>query len=45
MEWLKSKPESTVVYVSFGSISMFSMQQMEEIARGLLESEDLSCGS
>lgn len=38
MEWLKSKPESTVVYVSFGSISMFSMQQMEEIARGLLES-------
>ncbi|XP_059632098.1 UDP-glycosyltransferase 75C1-like [Cornus florida] len=38
VEWLNSKPKSSVVYVAFGSIVMFSKQQMEEIARGLLES-------
>ncbi|KAA8548348.1 hypothetical protein F0562_000032 [Nyssa sinensis] len=38
VEWLNSKPESSVVYVSFGSIAVLSNQQMEEIARGLLES-------
>ncbi|CAK9139698.1 unnamed protein product [Ilex paraguariensis] len=38
VEWLNSKPESSVVYVSFGSISVLSKQQMEEIAFGLLES-------
>uniref|UniRef100_A0A5B6YXW1 Glycosyltransferase n=1 Tax=Davidia involucrata TaxID=16924 RepID=A0A5B6YXW1_DAVIN len=38
VEWLNSKPESSVVYVSFGSIVVLSKQQMEEIARGLLES-------
>lgn len=38
VEWLNSKPQSSVVYVSFGSLGMVSKQQMEEIARGLLES-------
>ncbi|KAL5784274.1 hypothetical protein ACOSQ2_006666 [Xanthoceras sorbifolium] len=36
MEWLDSKPESSVIYVSFGSISVLSKPQMEEVARGLL---------
>ncbi|XP_059447402.1 UDP-glycosyltransferase 75C1-like [Corylus avellana] len=38
MEWLNSKPKSSVVYVSFGSLLVLSKQQMEEIARGLLDS-------
>ncbi|CAK9139701.1 unnamed protein product, partial [Ilex paraguariensis] len=38
VEWLNSKPKSSVVYVSFGSISVLSKQQMEELAFGLLES-------
>ncbi|XP_059632102.1 crocetin glucosyltransferase, chloroplastic-like [Cornus florida] len=38
VEWLNSKPISSVVYVSFGSIAVLSKQQMEAIARGLLES-------
>lgn len=37
MEWLESKTESSVVYVSFGSISVLSKRQMEEIAGALLE--------
>ncbi|KAF8391902.1 hypothetical protein HHK36_022242 [Tetracentron sinense] len=38
MEWLNSKPESSVVYVSFGSMSVLSKRQMEELTKGLLES-------
>ncbi|KAL3506507.1 hypothetical protein ACH5RR_031889 [Cinchona calisaya] len=38
MEWLKSKPACSVVYVAFGSLMTPSKNQMEEIARGLLES-------
>ncbi|OIW21963.1 hypothetical protein TanjilG_18161 [Lupinus angustifolius] len=38
IEWLDSKPESSVVYVSFGSFLMLSKIQLEEIARGLLDS-------
>ncbi|KAF8388472.1 hypothetical protein HHK36_027144 [Tetracentron sinense] len=38
MEWLNSKPESSVVYVSFGTMSVLSKPQMEEIGNGLLES-------
>ncbi|KAI8002464.1 hypothetical protein LOK49_LG08G02232 [Camellia lanceoleosa] len=40
IEWLSSKPKSSVVYVSFGSLLVLPMpkRQMEEIARGLLES-------
>ena len=37
LEWLNSKPKTTVVYVSFGSFSVLSKSQMEEIAKGLLE--------
>ncbi|XP_027344056.1 crocetin glucosyltransferase, chloroplastic-like [Abrus precatorius] len=40
VEWLNSKPEKSVVYVSFGSYFELSRMQMEEIARALLD-----CGS
>lgn len=33
--WLKDKPEGSVVYVSFGTMSSLSDKQMEEIALGL----------
>lgn len=38
VELLDSKPVSSVVYISFGSIIALSKQQMEEISNGLLES-------
>ncbi|KAE8022885.1 hypothetical protein FH972_008646 [Carpinus fangiana] len=38
IEWLNSKPKSSVIYVSFGSLAVLAKQQMEEIARGLLDS-------
>ncbi|KAF8388478.1 hypothetical protein HHK36_027150 [Tetracentron sinense] len=38
LEWLNSKPDSSVVYVSFGSMAVLSKPQMEEIGKGLLES-------
>ncbi|KAI4317399.1 hypothetical protein L6164_025268 [Bauhinia variegata] len=38
IEWLDSKPDSSVVYVSFGTIALLSKQQTEEIARALLDS-------
>ncbi|XP_008222735.1 PREDICTED: crocetin glucosyltransferase, chloroplastic-like [Prunus mume] len=38
IEWLNSMPEGSVVYVSFGSMSVLSKPQMEEIAKGLLDS-------
>ncbi|KVI08240.1 crocetin glucosyltransferase, chloroplastic-like [Cynara cardunculus var. scolymus] len=38
IHWLNTKATSSVVYVSFGTIATFSMDQMEEIAIGLLES-------
>jgi len=37
-EWLDSKDESSVVYVSFGTLAVLSKRQMEEIARALLDS-------
>jgi len=37
IEWLNSKPKSSVIYVSFGSLFVLAKQQMEEIARGLLD--------
>ncbi|KAL9162206.1 hypothetical protein ABFS82_07G074000 [Erythranthe guttata] len=37
--WLNSKPESSVVYVSFGSILKLPKAQMEKVAKGLLESD------
>ncbi|XP_059632101.1 UDP-glycosyltransferase 75C1-like [Cornus florida] len=38
VEWLDSKPESSVVYISFGSFSVLSKKQKEEMAHVLLES-------
>ncbi|KAL6293542.1 hypothetical protein ACE6H2_001684 [Prunus campanulata] len=37
IEWLNSKSEGFVIYVSFGSVSALSNDQMEEIAKGLLD--------
>nr|XP_043634731.1 UDP-glycosyltransferase 75C1-like [Erigeron canadensis] len=37
IQWLSTKEKSTVVYVSFGTIATFSLEQLEEIANGLLE--------
>ncbi|XP_047975762.1 UDP-glycosyltransferase 75C1-like [Salvia hispanica] len=38
IEWLNSKPQSSVVYVAFGSLLMLPKAQTEEIAAGLLHS-------
>ncbi|KAL6342488.1 hypothetical protein AAG906_011178 [Vitis piasezkii] len=38
IQWLNSNAESSVIYVSFGSLSVLPKQQSEEIARGLLDS-------
>uniref|UniRef100_A0A0D3F257 Glycosyltransferase n=1 Tax=Oryza barthii TaxID=65489 RepID=A0A0D3F257_9ORYZ len=35
MEWLDAKPAGSVVYVSFGSMSVVSRRQKEELRRGL----------
>ena len=35
MEWLDSKPAKSVVYVSFGSLTVLKEQQMREILKGL----------
>ncbi|KAL6342443.1 hypothetical protein AAG906_011133 [Vitis piasezkii] len=32
IEWLNSKPKSSVIYISFGSLAILSKPQMEEIA-------------
>ncbi|XP_050240139.1 phloretin 4'-O-glucosyltransferase-like [Quercus robur] len=37
IKWLNSKSKSSVIYVSFGSLLVLKKQQMEEIARGLLD--------
>lgn len=36
IQWLNSKPKSSVVYVSFGTRAALSMEQIEEIATALL---------
>ncbi|CAI9104576.1 OLC1v1003279C1 [Oldenlandia corymbosa var. corymbosa] len=38
LEWLDSKPASSVVYISFGSIVLLKDAQITEIAHGLLDS-------
>ncbi|KAI8010907.1 hypothetical protein LOK49_LG06G02309 [Camellia lanceoleosa] len=38
IEWLNSKPQSSVVYISFGTLIVLPKQKKEEIARGLLKS-------
>lgn len=37
MEWLDSKPKSSIVYISFGSLLNLSRNQKQEIAKGLIE--------
>ncbi|KAI3837890.1 hypothetical protein MKW92_000134 [Papaver armeniacum] len=37
INWLNTKKSSSVIYVSFGSISIVKQQQIEEIAMALLE--------
>ncbi|CAA2971524.1 crocetin glucosyltransferase, chloroplastic-like [Olea europaea var. sylvestris] len=37
LQWLNSMPESSVIYVSFGTLLRLPKVQMEEIAKGLLE--------
>ncbi|RZC50481.1 hypothetical protein C5167_018902 [Papaver somniferum] len=38
MNWLNSKANGTVIYVSFGSMAELSNEQMEELAMGLIGS-------
>ncbi|OIT38227.1 PREDICTED: crocetin glucosyltransferase, chloroplastic-like isoform X1 [Nicotiana attenuata] len=38
-QWLDSKAEGSVVYISFGSLAVLKEEQKEEILKGLLESE------
>nr|XP_004253165.1 crocetin glucosyltransferase, chloroplastic-like [Solanum lycopersicum] len=38
-QWLDSRHEGSVVYVSFGSLAVLKKEQEREILRGLLESE------
>ncbi|XP_010023606.2 phloretin 4'-O-glucosyltransferase [Eucalyptus grandis] len=37
IEWLDTKPKASVIYLSFGSISVLSKPQKEEMARALVE--------
>ncbi|KAF8015949.1 hypothetical protein BT93_H1483 [Corymbia citriodora subsp. variegata] len=37
IEWLDTKPKASVIYLSFGSISVLSKPQKEEMARALIE--------
>lgn len=41
LPWLDSKPERSVLYVSFGSLAQISKVQVHEIAIGLMESEQV----
>ncbi|XP_031284307.1 gallate 1-beta-glucosyltransferase [Pistacia vera] len=38
IEWLDTKPASSVVYISFGSVVYLKQEQVDEIAHGLLNS-------
>ncbi|KAF2302115.1 hypothetical protein GH714_032840 [Hevea brasiliensis] len=38
VEWLDQKPPSSVIYISFGSISALSQKQMDNLAMGLKNS-------
>ncbi|EOA28760.1 hypothetical protein CARUB_v10024992mg [Capsella rubella] len=38
LEWLDSRPKSSVVYISFGTIAYFKQEQMEEFVHGVLKS-------
>ncbi|KAK6240519.1 UDP-glucuronosyl/UDP-glucosyltransferase - like 10 [Theobroma cacao] len=38
INWLNSKPDCSVVYISFGSVAVLPRNQMEEIFNGMVES-------
>ncbi|EXC71323.1 Putative UDP-glucose glucosyltransferase [Morus notabilis] len=38
LEWLDSKPPSTVVYISFGTVAYLKQEQVDEMAHGVLNS-------
>lgn len=38
IEWLETKPEKSVVYISFGSMVSLTTEQMEELARAFQDS-------
>ncbi|KFK39476.1 sinapate 1-glucosyltransferase [Arabis alpina] len=38
LEWLDSRPKSSVVYISFGTVAYLKQEQIEEIAFGVLKS-------
>ncbi|KAL6627307.1 hypothetical protein ACP70R_031033 [Stipagrostis hirtigluma subsp. patula] len=38
LEWLDAQAAGSVVYISFGSLSVMSKRQIEEVARGMAES-------
>ncbi|CAN8275065.1 unnamed protein product [Cochlearia groenlandica] len=38
LEWLDSKPMSSVVYIAFGSVAYLKQEEMEEMAQGVLKS-------
>jgi hypothetical protein len=38
IEWLNSKPQASVVYISFGSLAHIGQEQADELAYGLLNS-------
>ncbi|CAD5328015.1 unnamed protein product [Arabidopsis thaliana] len=38
LEWLESRPKSSVVYISFGTVAYLKQEQIEEIAHGVLKS-------
>ncbi|KAL2537474.1 UDP-glycosyltransferase 84A1 [Forsythia ovata] len=39
IDWLHSKPPSSVVYISFGSVVKLKQEQIDELAYGVLNSE------
>lgn len=39
IEWLDSKPPRTVVYISFGSVVYLLQEQVDEIAKGIVDSQ------
>ena len=38
LEWLDAQAPGSVVYISFGSLSMMSKRQIEEVVRGMAAS-------
>ncbi|KAL1197464.1 UDP-glycosyltransferase 84A2 [Cardamine amara subsp. amara] len=39
MEWLDSQPDSSVVYISFGTVAYVKQEQIDEIAFGVLNAD------